>query len=159
MVTKHFQTLRHDVWLPYTFSVGPTFSRFYEGLKEEKILGNQCPDCGKILVPARTFCPDCFVDMGEWIEVSQEGKVITWTLANDEFFAMPAEPPFIGALIRLEGTACNFLHLIGGFDLSNPDSVRSKIKRGTRVRAVWNKEKTGHMLDIKYFEPVSDLKS
>jgi uncharacterized OB-fold protein len=153
-MAKHFQTLRHDVWLPYKFAVGPTFNRFYEGLKEKKILGNQCSKCGKILVPARTFCPTCYGDMGEWIEVSQQGEVVSWTLANYEFVGRPVGPPFIGALIRLEGTDCNFLHLIGGFDLSNQDMVRSKIKQGVRVKAVWSDEKTGHLLDIKYFEPV-----
>ena len=56
-MAKHFHTLRHDVWLPYRFAVGPAFNRFYEGLKAEKILGNKCPECGIVLVPARTFCP------------------------------------------------------------------------------------------------------
>ena len=153
-MTKHFHTLKHDVWLPYKFAVGPTFNRFYEGLKEEKILGNKCPECGKILVPARTFCPKCFVDMGEWVEVSQEGAVVSWTLANHPVFGMPLDPPFIGALIRLDGTSCNFLHLIGGLALNDPDSVRSRLQCGSRVKAVWSDEKKGHLLDIKYFEPV-----
>ena len=153
-MAKHFHTLRHDVWLPYRFAVGPTFSRFYEGLKEEKILGNECPQCGKILVPARTFCAACFVDMGELKEVSQEGQIVTWTLASEVFFGMPSDPPFIGALIRLDGTDCNFLHLIGGIPLDDPDAVRSRIGSGTRVKAVWSNDKKGHMLDIKYFEPV-----
>ena len=153
-MAKHFQTLRHDVWLPYKFAVGPTFNRFYEGLKEEKILGNKCPECGNILVPARTFCPTCYVDMGEWIEVSQEGEVMSWTIANYEFFGRAVDTPFIGALIRLNGTDCNFLHFIGGFDLNDQDNVKGKIRPGTKVKAVWSDEKTGHFLDIKYFEPV-----
>jgi len=153
-MAKHFRTLRHDVWLPYRIAVGPTFNRFYEGLKVEKIWGNKCPQCGKVLVPARTFCPGCFVDMGDWIEVSQEGEVVTWTLANDRFYGMPVDPPFIGALIRLDGTDCDFLHLVGGFDLTHVDSVRSKITKGTRVKAVWSDQKKGHLMDIKYFQPV-----
>lgn len=153
-MAKHFSTLRHDVWLPYRFAVGPVFYRFYEGLKEEKIWGNKCPACGKVLVPARTFCSACYVDMGEWVEVSQEGEVVTWALADYEFFGTPVDPPFIGALIRLDGTDCNFLHMIGGFDLADLDSVRSRIQPGTRVKAIWNEEKKGHMLDIKYFRPI-----
>ena len=151
---KYFSTLRHDVWLPYKFAVGPTFYRFYEGLKEGKILGNKCPKCERVLVPARTFCPECYVDMEDWVEVSQEGEVVSWTLANYEFFGMPSEPPFIGALIRLDGTDCNFLHLIGGLDLNDLDTIKSKIKPGTRVKAVWTDEKKGHILDIKYFKPM-----
>lgn len=153
-MAKHFRTLKHNIWLPYKFAVGPAFNRFYEGLKEGKIWGNKCPECGKILVPARTFCPKCNVDMDEWVEVSQEGKVIAWTLADYEFFGMPVDPPFIGALIRLDGTDCDFLHLIGGLNLDDLKTVKSKVKQDARVRAVWNEEKKGHLLDIKYFEPI-----
>ena len=150
---KHFDTLKHNVWLPYEFAVGPVFNRFYEGLKECKILGNTCPQCGKILVPARTFCPQCNVDMNDWVEVSHHGQIVARTLANYEFYGMPVEPPFIGALIRLEGTDCDFLHLIGGLDLDDPEEVGRRVMRGTRVVAVWNDERKGHMLDIKHFKP------
>ena len=153
-MATHFPTHKHEVWLPYKFSMGPAYKRFYEGLMEEKILGNKCPECSKVFVPARTFCPKCFIDMEDWVEVSQEGEVVTWMVANDGFFGMPADPPFIGALIRLEGTACNFLHLIGGLDLTNEDVLRNKLKPGTRVRAIWSEEKKGHLMDIKCFMPI-----
>jgi uncharacterized OB-fold protein len=151
---KHYQTLHHDIWLPYKFSVGQAFHRFYEGLKEEKIFGNQCPQCKKILVPPRSFCPVCYVDMDEWVESSQEGEVVSWTLIHKKCYGMPYDPPFISALIRLKGTDCNFLHLIGGIDLGDGSRVAERIRRGSRVRAVWSEEKKGHMLDIKHFEPV-----
>jgi uncharacterized OB-fold protein len=67
---------------------------------------------------------------------------------------MPTKPPFIGALIRLDGTDSNFLHLIGGIDLSDAEYVRRTIKNGMRVTVVWNAEKKGHILDIKYFKPL-----
>ena len=151
-MTKHFATLRHDVWLPYKFAVGPVFERFYEGLIQEKIWGNKCPRCKKILVPARTFCPECLVDMDDWVEVSQKGKVVTWTLANYPFYGAPVELPFVGALIRLDGCDCDFLHLIGGTDLEEVSALKSKLKKGSEVRAVWNEQKNGHMLDIQYFK-------
>lgn len=145
---KHFATLKHDVWLPYQFATGPVFERFYEGLRQEKIWGNKCPRCEKILVPPRTFCPECDGDMDEWVEVSQKGKVVTWTLANYQFYGAPVKPPFIGALIRLDGCDCDFLHLLGGLDLEDPSAV----KRGSEVHALWSEQKNGHMLDIKYFK-------
>ena len=153
-MAKHFHTKEHEIGLPYRFSVGPVFEKFYEGLKEEKIWGNQCPKCKKILVPARTFCPQCFVDMDEWMEVSQEGEIVTWTLSNKGVFGLAIGPPFVGALMRLDGTACNFFHLLGGFDITNQDLLRNKTKPGNKVKAVWNDEKKGHMLDIRYFEPL-----
>ena len=153
-MAKHFSTLEANVWLPYRFALGPVFHRWFEGLKEEKIWGNKCPKCNKVLVPARSFCPECNVDMDEWVEISQEGELVAWTRATKAFFGAPKETPFIGALIRLDGTDCDFLHLLGGFDPNDRETVKSKVKRGSRVKAVWSEEKKGHMLDLKYFEPI-----
>ncbi len=154
-MAKHFSTLQHNIWLPHHFALGPAFLRWFEGLKVEKILGNKCPKCGKILVPARSFCPECNVDMDEWMEVSQEGEIVSATIIHKAFFGAPMEPPYIQGLIRLDGTDCDFLHMVGGVDMSENAGIQSKIARGTRVRAVWNEEKKGHMLDLKYFQPVN----
>ena len=151
---KHFNTMDNNLWLPYRFAVGPAFYRFYQGLMEEKILGNRCPQCKKVLVPARTFCPECYVDMDEWIELAHEGEVVTWSRACSAFYGMPVDPPFVIALIRLDGADCNLLHVVGGFDMSDSDIVRKKLKTGTRVKAVWKPEKQGHMMDIQYFIPM-----
>ncbi len=150
-MNKHYRTVQSNVWLPYHFSVGPVFNRFFEGLKEEKIWGNKCPQCGKILVPARTFCPECNVDMGEWIEVSQEGEVVTWTVAAEPFYGAPAETPLIGSLIKLDGTDCGFLHLLGGVGASEPSDVNKAVRKGARVKAAWRDEKQGCMMDIRHF--------
>jgi uncharacterized OB-fold protein len=73
---------------------------------------------------------------------------------NYRYFGMPTEPPFIGALIRLDGTDVDFLHLMGGIDLDDFEQVRKTVKNGMKVRAVWKDERQGHILDIRYFEPV-----
>ena len=140
--------------IPYELAMGPTWYRFYEGFKEEKIFGTRCPDCNRVLVPARSFCPRCFVDMDEWVEVSQEGVVTTWVITNYEYFGMPTKPPFINSVILLEGTDCGFMHLIGGVDLSDLDRVGEKLKTGTKVKAKWREEKRGCIMDIEYFEPL-----
>ena len=153
-MSKHFSTVQHNVWLPYRFALGPNFYRWFEGLKEEKIWGNRCPKCGKVLVPARTFCPECNVDKGEWIEVSHEGRIVTWIVANRDFYGAPAKAPLVYALLRLDGTDCNLLHLIGGVNAADQAKLKGMLKSGTRVRAVWNPEKRGHMLDLMYFQRV-----
>ncbi len=151
---SEYAVLTDKVAIPYEIATGPTWARFFEGLRQEKIYGTRCPECKRVLVPARSFCPRCFVDTDEWIEISQEGSIVSWALTEYEYYGMPTKPPFIGSLIRLDGTDSNFLHLIGGFDLSDPEFVRKTVKNGMKVRAVWNKEKKGHIMDIKYFEPV-----
>jgi uncharacterized OB-fold protein len=153
-MTKHYSTLTHDVWLPYKFALGPAFHRFFEGFKEEKIWGNVCPSCGKTYVPARTFCPECQVDMGDWVEVPQEGEIKSFMVTTEPFFGIPTGPPFIGALIRLDKTDTNFLHIIGGPGLTEPESIKRTVAIGTRVKAVWRAEKQGEILDISHFEPL-----
>ena len=153
-MSKHFETLNHAVSLPYKFSTGPVLHRFLEGLKEGRILANTCPECNNVLIPARTFCPKCYVDMDNWVELSGEGKIVTWALACQSFYGMPMDCPFIGALIRLDGTNCDFLHIIGGFAMGNMEEIDKKINKDIRVKAVWKEKREGSLLDIKYFKPI-----
>jgi len=39
-------------------------------LKEKKFLGKKCPKCLKVLVPPRKTCPYCFVETGDWVDLS-----------------------------------------------------------------------------------------
>ncbi|MBU2552727.1 MAG: Zn-ribbon domain-containing OB-fold protein [Proteobacteria bacterium] len=140
--------------IPYESATGPTWWRYFEEFKNEKIFGTRCPSCERVLVPARSFCPDCFVEMGEWVELAGEGEVTGWSLTNFHYFGMPVPPPYISAQILLDGTNCDFYHMVGGFDLSDLDLVRKTMKIGTRVKAVWKPEKKGCILDILHFKPV-----
>jgi len=149
---KHFCTLYSEVKLPYRLSLGPLFHQFYEGLKQKKILGSPCLECGKVWIPPRSFCPSCHGNMGELKEVSQEGQIVTWTIACQPFHGSPVSTPFIAGLVRLDGTDCDFLHLIGGLNPVDVLQGRRKISSGTRVKAVWRRERTGHMLDLAYFK-------
>ena len=153
-MVKEYRTTRNDVALPYKWALGSTWTRFFDGLKEERILGIKCKKCGKVFVPARTFCPNCFESMEEWLEVAQEGTVESWALVNNKFYGQVKEPPYVAALIHLDGADCNFNHFIGGFDLSDIQKVKETIEIGTRVKAVWSKEKHADIYDIAYFEPV-----
>jgi uncharacterized OB-fold protein len=141
--------------IPYQLAYGPSWFRFFEGFKEERIFGTKCPECRRVLIPARTFCPRCFVDMEEWIEVSDKGAVINWAICNLHFYGQPVEPPFITAWIRLDGADNSFMHYIGGFDLSDLDLVKKTMTRNVRVKAEWKKEKEGSILDIKHFKPLT----
>ena len=149
-MNKHYGTLYSEVKLPFKFSVGPVFFKFFEALKEKKIIGNTCPKCGKTLVPPRSFCPVCYVEMGEFQEIPQQGELVSWTIVNKSIPGAPVDPPFIIGLIKLDETDCNFLHLIGGVDQFEFQKLRS----GMRVQARWKEERKGHLLDIACFEPI-----
>jgi len=151
---KEYRTIINDVALPYKWALGRTWTRFFDGLKEEKILGTKCLQCGKTFVPARSFCPDCFVSEMEWVEAAQEGAIVTWTLVDAEYDGQTRKPPYVIALVKLAGTDCCINHYVGGIDLSDLKKVRQKLKEGAKVKAVWSPDKKADIHDIAYFAPV-----
>jgi uncharacterized OB-fold protein len=153
-MSKEYRTTPNNVALPYRWALGKIWTRFFNGLKEEKILGTKCNKCGKVFVPARPFCPECLIDMQNWVEIRQEGTVTSWSLVCNKFYTQVKEPPYVQALIRLDGTDSDFFHFIGGIDLSDANNVRNKIKIGTKVKAIWRETKNADINDISYFTPV-----
>lgn len=140
--------------LPYAYTLGPVNSRFFQGLINKKIYATKCPDCGRVLVPARKFCSRCFKELDEWVGVSTTGTIKSWTLINFAYQGQPVKPPYISALIQLDGTDTAIAHFIGGVDLSNLDQAVKKVKIGMKVEAVWNEERDGRIFDIKHFIPI-----
>jgi uncharacterized protein len=151
---KEYRTTPNNVALPYRWALGKTWTRFFDGLKEEKIFGTKCKKCGKVYVPARSFCPECLDAMEEWVEVGQVGTIVSWSMVCNTFHAQVKEPPYLQALIRLKGCDNDFFHLIGGIDLANSKDVLRKIKIGSKVKAVWSETKNADINDISYFTPV-----
>jgi len=137
-------TLKGQIAVPYTWWVGEVGSRFLIALRDEgKILGNRCPDCRTVYVPPRRNCGRCFVDMGEWVELPDEGVVTAHTMVRYEYGLQPARPPFAYAVIKLDGADVGLVHLITK-DLE-------RLKNGARVKAVFKEDRSGHILDIDSF--------
>jgi uncharacterized OB-fold protein len=153
-MAKEYRTIRNDVALPYQWALGKTWTRFFDGLKEERILGTKCNGCGRVYVPARSFCPSCFTDTMEWVDVPPRGTLVTWTMVNTSYFGQVKEPPYILAVIRLEGTDCGFHHFLDGFDITDEKERKRKLRTGAKVKAVWRSRKNADIGDIAWFAPV-----
>lgn len=146
--------LETEASIVYEVAAGPAWTRFFEGIRQEKILGTRCEKCQKVLVPARSYCSKCFDDKMQWVQVADEGELMGWSMTKYSYFGMPTEPPFITGLIQLDGADSHLAHLVGGFDLNNMDLVTEKVKIGSRVKAVWADKKEGTVMDIRYFVPI-----
>ena len=140
-------TLKGQISVPYTWWVGATGSRFLLALRDEnKILGVRCHECGRVFVPPRKNCGQCFVDIDDWVELSGEGTVTAHTIVRFEYELSPAKPPFAYALIQFDGADVGLMHVIKD-DLD-------KLKNGCRVKPVFREERQGHILDIDSFRIV-----
>ena len=132
----------------YSNSAGPIRSRFLLYLRDhQKILGTRCPTCSRVFIPAKSTCPKCFENIQEWVEVSHEGSLETYTIVyKSEPFQIAATPFAIG-IIKLDGADTGMVHRLGEIDFR-------KIRIGMRVKAVFNEERKGDIRDIKYFRPI-----
>ncbi len=132
----------------FTYDAGAIRSKFLIGLRDQqKVMGIKCPNCGTVYVPARTTCDKCFVNMSDFVEVSNEGTLTTFSVINTAQDYYPAKTPFVYGIVKLDGADTGLVHLIGEVD---PE----KVKTGMRVKAVFNENRTAHINDIKYFKPV-----
>lgn len=140
-------TLKGQIAVPYTWWVGETGSRFLLALRDkEKILANRCGACGTVYVPPRKNCGRCFEEIIAWTEVGTEGEVTAYTLVRSPSPMHPAPVPFAYVLVRLDGADVGLLHIV------TRDIER--LTKGTRVRARFRKERSGHILDIEAFDVV-----
>jgi len=146
-----------DVWvyhgkihIPNTYSAGAVGSRFLIELRDnERIMGTRCPTCNLVYVPARSVCRDCFGQLSEWVEVSQQGTLLTYAVAYQPNPVQPLEVPIVYGIVQLDGADTGFVHMLGEVD---PE----QLKVGMKVKAVFKvkKERQASILDIKYFKPL-----
>jgi hypothetical protein len=112
-----------------------------------RIMGVRCSRCEAVLLPPRPYCGFCFEPATEWVEVADEGELVTFTSVQGDPDAAVFEEPRIRALIMLDGAGVHFPHVLGEVA---PDDV----SEGMRVKAVWSEDRNGTLSDIKYFRPI-----
>jgi uncharacterized OB-fold protein len=134
--------------VPYTWSVGEVGSRFLTELRDyKKIFGTRCGKCNTVYVPPKKTCGQCFLNLQEWMEVGPQGTLITHTVVHYQSPVMLMKPPFAYGIILLDKANTGLVHLL--------DEVKfEEIKTNMRVEPVFKDERTGDILDIKYFRPV-----
>ncbi len=124
--------------------------RFLTELKEGRIIGRKCRECGRILVPPRMFCEEDFRETDEWVYVRDTGSVKTYSISYLNADASRAKKPTVVVVIALDGASegMGFLHLLEGV---NPEDVRI----GMKVKAVWlpKQQRKGAITDIRAFRP------
>ena len=137
--------------IPNTYPAGIVGSKFLIGLRDdEKIMGIKCPTCGKVYAPPRSICKYCYEQMSEMIDLTHEGTLLTYAVANEPNPIQPVEgSPVIYGIVQMDGADTGFVHMLGDVDPKD-------LKSGMKVEAVFKpkEERVASILDIKYFKPV-----
>ena len=137
-----------QIYIPNTYSAGAVGSRFLTELRDRKrIMGTRCPTCNRVYVPARSVCKDCFGQLDEWVEVSDKGTVLSYSVCHQPNPVQPVEASLVYGIIQLDGADTGLVHMLGELDFE-------QLGIGMRVQAVFRKERVASILDIKYFKPL-----
>jgi len=86
-------------------------------LKEEKLMGSRCKDCGALFVPPRSICIKCYSSEMEWVEMKGEGRLAAFT-------CITVAPPFMMA----EGYDRKHPYCSGVVDLEEGSRVDARIE-------------------------------
>ena len=128
----------------YTRSTGPVVGRFLTELRNRNIVGIKASD-GRVVVPPMEYDPDTAEELSEFIEVGQEGEIVSFAWVKQPREAHPMDKPFAWAMIRLDGADVAMIHCVA----ADRESV---VTTGARVKAVWAEETVGFITDIRCFE-------
>jgi uncharacterized protein len=79
-----------------------TIDQFYKFLSQNKLMGSKCRKCGKLHLPPRPLCDDCYGQDFEWIELSGKGKLLTYTIIHIAPLQFQALVPYSVGIIELE---------------------------------------------------------
>ena len=97
ILLKSARTLQITYNLPITRT-----SKFWEGLKEEKVYSTKCKKCKKLHFPPVADCGECGSSNLEWIELDGEGEVVTFTQVFVKPPSFSESPVYIVAIAKLK---------------------------------------------------------
>jgi len=134
----------------FNFWVGLYMDKFYDALKEQKIIGNKCPKCEDVFVPPRKICGKCneTIPLEEnWVDLPSFGKLINWTATpykvSDRGSRKVKKPTAIG-MVQIDGSNTAIVYRLLKMELDD-------IKTGMKVAIEWNAKSKGDPGDIKGF--------
>ena len=135
-------TASHSLEYTYKRSLGPVLSKFFTALRDRKLLGIRRSD-GSVMVPPKEYDPDTGRSLDEWVEVSDQGVVQSWSWVDRPRRQQPFDHPFAYALVQLDGSDTPFIHVV---DVPSEASM----KTGMRVQVRWAEETTGVITDFVF---------
>jgi uncharacterized OB-fold protein len=130
---EQVRSIRTPASLTYRYTPGLAQSRFLHAMAEGRILGERCPECGKVYVPSRGACPVDGVPTSEPVEVADRGTVVSYCIVNVEFTGRGFDIPYASALVLPDGGDVPLFGLI-------QETSHEDVHVGLRVEAKWKPE-------------------
>ena len=134
----------HVLEYPYRRSLGPVLGRFFNDLRDGKLVGIRTKS-GRVLVPPQEYDPDSGETLSEFVPVGPGGEVVSWSWVSKPRRKQPFQHPFAYALVKLDGADAPMLHVVDA-------GSESRLRIGTRVVARFAEQRNGGIRDLACFE-------
>ena len=82
-----------------------TIEQFYKFIAEGKLMAGKCSKCGKIHLPPRPLCDNCYSQTFTWVTVPAKGKLLTYTVIHIAPQQFQDIAPYAIGIIQLENGA------------------------------------------------------
>jgi uncharacterized OB-fold protein len=79
-----------------------TIEQFYKFLAQGKLMAGKCQHCGKIHLPPRPLCDNCFHQEFTWLEIAGKGKLVTYTIIHVAPQQFQHLAPYAVGIMQLE---------------------------------------------------------
>ncbi len=79
-----------------------TIEQFYKFLSQGKLMAGKCRKCGKIHLPPRPLCDNCYSQSFGWLSVSGKGKLVTYTVISVAPQQFQSLTPYAVGILQLE---------------------------------------------------------
>jgi len=79
-----------------------TIDQFYKFLQQGKLMASKCQKCGKIHLPPRPLCSNCYSQQFTWVTISGRGKLLTYTVIHVAPQQFQALTPYAVGIVELE---------------------------------------------------------
>ena len=138
--------------LSWIYAAGEVGSKYITELRDNaRIMATKCHQCGRVLLPPRSYCERCFIPLNDWVELEPEGTLEAFTIVTVPF-PDEREPPYVVGYFKIGQASTNIPHFLEGVDLSDIEKAKSEIQVGMRVKVVFRDQRTGSTTDF-YVEP------
>jgi uncharacterized OB-fold protein len=140
----------HGEWhVRYNYPVGEVGARFFDALKDKRILATRCAASDMTYLPPRAYCERSFEKCEEWVEAGLEGTIEAATIVTAAFDNLPP-PPYAIAYVRLDGVSTAMVNFVRGLDLSDVPAAAARLAPGTRIKVRFVDAPQGRVTDFHY---------
>jgi uncharacterized OB-fold protein len=126
---SHHTAVEYKIPEPSLLSI-----HFGEQLAKGRIIGHKCPECGKVYMPPRGYCPLCVVETtdADEVEVANVGTITTFSVITPlQYQGQEETEDYVQATLLLDGADTTIMVMrMDGIAIAD-------VRTGMRVRAVF----------------------